>query len=121
MNKNKKLKYSREKLLPEDILSMIPYKATYEALEKGEEGDEALEKLLSSFVRHSVKSCYQRFEHIESKREKKNLLKAHVYLDALITLFRLPTQIQKPITELSENVFKGFDAQALRAILEKFT
>jgi hypothetical protein len=79
--------YSKEGLLPEDILVLIPYKQTYEALQKDDK--DALSALLSSFVRVSMQSAYQRFEHIESKREKKNIMKAHVYLDALITLYRI--------------------------------
>ena len=83
----KKQMYSKDGLLPEDILNLIPYKQTYEALQK--EDYDALSALLSSFVRVSMSSAYTRFEHIESKREKKNIMKSHVYLDALITLFRI--------------------------------
>ena len=67
-------------------------------------------------------SAYSRFEHIESKREKKNIMKAHVYLDALITLFRIKgNQLQKPIDVLASDFFKGLNIDALRSILEKFT
>ena len=66
-------------------------------------------------------AAFKRFEHIESKREKKNLMKAHVYLDALITLHRLPQQIQKPLEILSEQIFKDLNIEAVKAILEKFT
>lgn len=83
----KKQMYSKDGLLPGDILALIPYKQTYEALQN--EDLDGLSALLSSFVRHSMTSAYQRFEHIESKREKKNIMKSHVYLDALITLFRI--------------------------------
>lgn len=58
---------------------------------------------------------------MESKREKKYLMKAHVYLDALITLNRMSTQIQKSIEVLSQDFFKGLDIEAVRGILEKFT
>lgn len=67
-NKRSKM-YSREGLLPEDILALIPYKQTYEALQS--ENEEALSALLSPFARFSMQSAYKRFEHIESKREKK--------------------------------------------------
>ena len=87
----KKNVYSKENLLPDEILNLISYKQTYQALEAGD--DEALSKLLSSFVRVSMQSAYRRFEHIEQKREKKLILKAHVYLDALITLNRMSSQI----------------------------
>jgi len=106
-------------LLPEEILDLISYKQTYQALESGDE--DALAQLLSSFVRISMQGAYRRFEHIEQKREKKFLLKAHVYLDALITLNRMATQIQKSVETLSQDFFKGLDIDAVRAILEKFT
>ena len=32
----------------------------------------------------------QMWDHIEDKKEKKSLLKALVYLDALISLYRMP-------------------------------
>ena len=76
---------------------------------------------MNPFVKHSVLSAFKRFEHIEEKREKKNLLKAHVYLDALFTLYRLKSQLSKPIEVLATDFFKGLNIDALRAILEKFT
>lgn len=115
----RKQNYSRDALLPQDILDLIPYKQTYEALQK--EDTEALSQLLSSFVRVSMQGAYRRFEHIDQKREKKNIMKAHVYLDALISLHRMPSQIQKSIDVLSETVFKRLNVEALKAILEKFT
>ena len=67
-------------------------------------------------------SAWAGFEHIESKREKKNIMKSHVYLDALITLFRIKgNQLQKPIDVLASDFFKGLNIDALRSILEKFT
>lgn len=48
--------YSKEGLLPEDILNLIPYKQTYEALQKDDK--DALSALLSSFVRISMQSAY---------------------------------------------------------------
>jgi len=59
--------------LPEDILSLIPYRQTFEALQS--EDEEALSTLLSNFARVSMENAYERFEHIESKREKKNIMK----------------------------------------------
>ena len=101
------------------MLSLIPYKQTYEALQKQDETE--LARLLSSFPRVSMQQAYRGFEHIEQKRAKKNIMKAHVYLDALLTLFRLPPQIMKSIDTLSDGPFKSLDVAALRAILEKFT
>lgn len=115
----KKQMYSKEGLLPEDVLNLIPYKQTYEALQK--EDSDALATLLSSFVRISMESAYQRFPHIESKREKKNIMKSHVYLDALITLYRVKSQLGKSIEVLAQDFFKGLNIDAMRSILEKFT
>jgi len=117
--KDRKQKYSKESLMPEEILNLIPYKETYQALESKD--SEALGKLLSNFAKISMENAYERFEHIESKREKKNLMKAHVYFDAVLTLHRLPNQIQQPIEVLSEKVFKGLNVDAIRAIFERFT
>ena len=68
-----------------------------------------------------MQSNFRTFEHIEQKRDKKNLMKAHVYLDALITLSRMPNQIQRSLEDLSEKAFKGLNVEAIRLILEKFT
>ena len=111
--------YSKESVLPEDILTLIPYKETYNALEN--ENLDELSRLLSAFARISMQNAYRSFEHIESKREKKNIMKAHVYLDALITLHRMPSHISKTLDVISEQIFKGLNIEALRLILEKFT
>jgi len=68
-----------------------------------------------------MERAFTRFEHIESKHEKKEIMKAHVYLDALMTLHRMPNQINKSLESLSESVFKKLNVEAIRAILEKFT
>lgn len=117
--KTRKSKYNKDALFPEEILSLMPYRQTFEALKS--EDKEALAKMLSTFARISMENSYQRFEHIESKREKKEIMKQHVYLDALLTVQRLPNQIVKSLEELSEKIFKGLDINAIKSILEKFT
>ena len=99
-------------------MALIPYKETYQALQKDD--NDALARLLSPFARTSMLHAYKRFASIEQKREKKNIMKAHVYLDALIRLHRLPAQIQKPLGVLAEQLFVGLNIDAVRAILEKF-
>ena len=47
-------------------------------------------------------------------------MKAHVYLDALISLHRMPNHICKPLDVLSDKDFKGMSIEALRLILERF-
>lgn len=115
---SKKQKFSFDAVFPEEILGLISYKQTFEALQAGDK--EKLSKLLSAFARISMENAYSRFEHIESKREKKQLMKAHVFLDALLTLQRLPNHISRTLEDLSEKVFKGLDVEAVRAIVEKF-
>jgi hypothetical protein len=38
-------------------------------------------------------NAYEHFESIKSKKEKKFLMRAHIYLDALLSLYRMPAQI----------------------------
>uniref|UniRef100_A0A7S3IPU6 Uncharacterized protein n=1 Tax=Strombidium inclinatum TaxID=197538 RepID=A0A7S3IPU6_9SPIT len=115
----KKTTYSKAGLLPDSILSLICYKNLYEALKS--EDQDAIFACLSSFTRVSAMSCFRKFERIDQKREKKNLLRAHIYLEALLTLNKMPSQIQKPMEVLLEKSFRGLNQQALTAILEKFT
>jgi hypothetical protein len=35
-------------------------------------------------------NAYENFENMDSKKEKKFLMRAHIYLDALISLYRMP-------------------------------
>ena len=58
--------------------------------EDKEASREALKKLLTNFVRISMENAYQKFEYMDNKRDKKNIMKSHVYLDALLVLQRLP-------------------------------
>ena len=58
----RKAAYSRESVLPEEILALIPYKETYQALES--ENQDELNRLLSTFARISMQHAYRGFEHI---------------------------------------------------------
>ena len=101
----------------------MPYRKTWEALtnEDHEEYTEKIKDLLGNFAKVSLESAYHRFEHIESKHDKKIIMKQHVYLDCLVTLNRLPNQISKPLSELQSAVFKDLPIEPLRAIFEQFT
>jgi len=46
-------------------------------------------------------------------------LKALVYLDTLISLYRMPPQFEFAINELSQR-FRGIQAEPLEVILQKF-
>ena len=47
--------------------------------------------LLGPFAKISLEAAFQhRFPHIESKHDKKVIMKQHIYLDCLVTLNRLP-------------------------------
>lgn len=96
-------------------MQKIPYKHVYEALslEDEEASEEALSKLLTPFAKISMWNAYDKFEAMESNREKKNLMRAHVYLDALIRLQRMTNQINKSVDRLVETVFNTIDAETL--------
>lgn len=68
---------------------MVAYKNTFQAL-KNEDEEELKKLILSPLATHLVRRVFNRFEQIESKSEKKLLLKACIYLDSLITFYRLP-------------------------------
>ena len=53
------------------------------------------------------------------KAEKRNTLKALVYLDVLITLYRMPSQFEFAKGDLSER-FRGLPEEPLEQILQKF-
>ena len=53
---NRKQKYTRAQIFPEDILNLLPYKQTFEALQ--EEDKEKLSKLLTTFARVSMENTY---------------------------------------------------------------
>ena len=68
----------------------------------------------------SLRNGYETFDQIEDKHDKKNLMRAHVWLDALITLNRIrPAAIDKSITELQEK-FKHFEPALIEALLQKY-
>ena len=66
----------------------IPYKQTHEALRDGD--IYGLKKLLCSFVIVLAQKIYKYNWDRMEKAAKRNALKALVYLDALITLYRMP-------------------------------
>ena len=76
---------------------------------------------MGNFAKVSLESAYKRFPQIDSKHDKKIIMKQHIYLDCLITLNRLPNQISKPLTELQSAIFKDLPIEPLRAIFENFT
>jgi len=55
----------------------------------------------------------------DDKNEKRRVLKALVYLDALITLYRMPPQFEFSMSDLSHR-FRDIPEVALHQILEKF-
>jgi hypothetical protein len=61
----------------------------------------------------------QTWDKLSDKKEKKMLLKALVYLDTLITLYRMPPAFEFAITELSQR-FRGIKEEALELVLQKF-
>jgi hypothetical protein len=49
---------------------------------------------MNHYVKFIVRDIYKQFERIQSKTEKKLLLRACIYLDNLISFKKLPAQIE---------------------------
>ncbi|CDW75122.1 UNKNOWN [Stylonychia lemnae] len=85
--------YSVEKLLPGDLMDEIAYKNTFKALQNQDE-----ELLKQYFLNHyaidMVRDAHAQFDRIQSKSEKKMLLRACIYLDNLISFKKLPLHIE---------------------------
>ena len=86
-----------------------------------EASEDALSKLLTPFAKISIWNAYEEFEVYETNREKKNMIRQHVYLDALIRLQRMTNQINRSVDTLVETVFYTIDAETLQCILDEFT
>lgn len=96
--------YSRDKLLPEALLSELPYKMTYEALKA--ENEEELQKLMiNSMIRQMLQTFYAtKFQHLADNHEKKFALRAFIYLDCLVAFYRLPMHIESTPEELASKL-----------------
>jgi hypothetical protein len=104
--------------MPENVFDLLPYKEIHEALKVSNE--DRLRELLCGFVVSIAKSLWEnQWDSIDDKKEKKRLLKALVYLDTLISLYRMPPQFEFAINELSQR-FRGIEAEPLEVILQKF-
>lgn len=111
--------YSREQLIPEAIIKNLPFKQTHEALRDGD--NDALKQLLCSFVKTLAIKIYQYVwaSYGDNKEKKRGVLKSLVYLDALITLYRMPNAFQFAMDDLSER-FRNIPEQTLLTIIDKF-
>ena len=97
--------YSREALMPASIFEVIPYKYTHEALKN--EDEPKLKELLCGFVVTMAIGIWEKsWDTISDKKEKKQVLKALVYLDTLISLYRMPPAFEFCLQELSTR-FRG--------------
>jgi hypothetical protein len=113
-----KKQYSKQQLFCEHIFELLPYKQTHEALKN--EDLTALQVLLCKFVTDIAIDIWEHtWDHVSDKKEKKNLLKALVYLDALITLYRMPPVFEFQMGDLSHR-FRGVKEEALEQIIKKF-
>jgi hypothetical protein len=119
--KKRRALYSMGSLLPEDILELIPYQNTLEAIEdQSEEWEENLKKHLCNYVCVMTNKIYQfSWDQMETKEDKRRVVKQLVYLDALITLYRMPNQFSASLSDLVER-FRQLPEDPLLAILEKF-
>ena len=110
--------YNRAMLMPEQIFELLPYKETHEALKNSD--TEALRELLCGFVMNIAIQLWETtWDSLSDKNDKKRHLKALVYLDTLISLFRMPPQFEFSLGELSQR-FRGVKEEPLEAILAKF-
>ena len=100
-NKKRRSMYSKEKLLPAEVINEVPYRMTYEALK-----DSRYEDLRSiyqnQYSRALVQNVYQHFGTLEDKKEKKLLLRGCVYLDFLLSFNRLPPNITHTPAQIQE-------------------
>lgn len=104
--------------MPDQIFDLLPYKETHEALKTAD--SDKLSELLCGFVRDmAVQVWEQTWDTLQDKNEKKQVLKALVYLDALISLQRMPPQFEFVLNDLSQR-FRGVKEQPLELILNKF-
>lgn len=89
-SQRRKVLYGKDVLMPQAIFQNIPYKQTHEALKMDDY--ESLKTLLCSFVSKLASKIWQfQWDQLgDDKNEKRRILKALVYLDALITLYRMP-------------------------------
>ena len=98
------------------ILKKLPYKQTHEALREGD--NDKLRKLLCNHVIIMAQKILQyKWESME-KTDKRNTLKGLVYLDALITLYRMPSEFEFALGDLSERF--ALPEDVLEVILNKF-
>lgn len=109
--------YSRDALLPQAILQTIPYKQTWEALNNDDQ--EELRLMLCSFVVVLAQKVRRYNFNNMQKVDQKNTVKAFVYLDVLITLYRMPPQFEFAMGDLSGR-FRGLPEAPLEQILQKF-
>lgn len=93
--------YTRERLLPSELMALIPYKKTHEALTNGD--SETLQGLLvNTLVRNQLERFFAgRFQALASGSEKKLALRAFIYLDCLVSLQRMPMHIELSVEDLT--------------------
>ena len=83
----RKALYSKQALLPAEIVKKLPFKNTRKALVR--EDRDALKELLCSFVATIAEKTKQ-FNWPTTAEEQKATVQSLVYLDALIRLYRMP-------------------------------
>lgn len=101
------------------MLDILPYKLTYTALL--EENEETLSTLIiNSTIRRQLIHFYQtRFEGLASKSEKKFAIRAFIYLDCLVTFYRMPNHIENSVDELTTRL--KTIPQVIEHLLETFS
>ena len=105
----KKALYSRDALLPKEIIAKLPFKNTRKALRK--EDRDALKELLCSFVATLAEKTYT-YSWPKEQNEQQVTIQGLVYLDALIRLYRMPPQFEFAMGDLSTR-FKNIPEETL--------
>jgi hypothetical protein len=111
-------KYSRDRLLPREVIDEISYKLTYEGLKSQDE--ERLRTLIHSpHVRYLLEEFFMtRFEHLSSKDEKKFVLRAFIYLDCLVAFCRMSPEINYSAEDLASKF--NINSLVVEHLLENF-
>ena len=104
--------------MPSQIFDLLPYKETHEALKNADHNK--MKELLCGFVVNIALGLWEStWDSLSDKNEKKMHLKALVYLDALISLYRMPPSFDRSMAELIQ-LFRGISIEPLDKILDKF-
>ncbi len=105
--------------MPPELLNEVPFKKTHEALHT--HNDEELQQLLlNKSLLPQFKNAYNfRYQTLQTKTEKKHLLRSFIYLDNLVAFYRLPGHIDSSPEDLSSKFH--IPQTVMEHLLQEFT